>query len=412
MSYLLSIVVPTRNRQKYAIQSVLQIYHVTDERVQIVVQDNSDEEGLEEMLASEQLGNRVKYTFIRERITGVANYAGGIEQSDGEYVCCIGDDDGVLRRIVDVTQWAKEHNVPAVKPGVQASYIWPETTAEFPTGCLNLEYTDSSFFYVNPKRELIPFLESGCIDLPTALLVKAYHGIVRKDMFENIFQKTGKYCGGLSPDIYLSVSLSLCSESLLCMNLPLTIFGACKQSTTGDSINRINVGKLEQAPHFIGQPYTWSDKVPRYYCGTNIWADSAMHALEEMGAVEYQKYYSVEKLTCDCLLNHPAYKKEIMENFRRNQCSDKKLRAELMYSYPRFVLKKIKVFLRGIKIVAKVYRALRSRRQEKINDHVFMIQEVPDIIKAEDIVSSTLDHTVDMFLANVKEDIGGVDHER
>ena len=46
MKYLLSVVIPTRNRQKYAIDSILQIQRVTDERVQIVVQDNSDDSSL------------------------------------------------------------------------------------------------------------------------------------------------------------------------------------------------------------------------------------------------------------------------------------------------------------------------------------------------------------------------------
>ena len=45
--YLLSIVVPTRNRQKFCLEAVKQILSVTDERVQIVVTDNSDENTLE-----------------------------------------------------------------------------------------------------------------------------------------------------------------------------------------------------------------------------------------------------------------------------------------------------------------------------------------------------------------------------
>ena len=120
MKYLLSVVIPTRNRQKYAIDSILQIQRVTDERVQIVVQDNSDDSSLEDMILSKRVGDRVKYTYIKERISGVDNYAGGIAQSDGEYVCCIGDDDGVLRKIVDVVELAKRNNINAIKPGVQA----------------------------------------------------------------------------------------------------------------------------------------------------------------------------------------------------------------------------------------------------------------------------------------------------
>ena len=60
MQYLLSIVIPTRNRQKYALQSVQQIYDVTDDAVQIVVQDNSDDNSLSAMLEKQAFGPRVK----------------------------------------------------------------------------------------------------------------------------------------------------------------------------------------------------------------------------------------------------------------------------------------------------------------------------------------------------------------
>lgn len=399
MSYLLSIVIPTRNRQKYAIQSILQIYDVTDKRVQIVVQDNSDDCNLKDMISSKNLDDRVKYTYISKRIPGVENYAGGIEQSDGEYICCIGDDDGVLGRITDVVEWAKGKNISVIKPGVQASYIWPETSKEFPTGCLNLEYSDATSFFVNPQDELVRFLKTGCIDLPNALLVKAYHGIVKRDLFQKIYNKTGKYCGGLSPDIYLSVALSSFTTTLFCINFPLTIFGACKQSTTGDSINRVNVGKLEQAPHFIGQPYTWSDKVPRYYCGSNIWADSALHALMDMEKHNLQNSFSIEALTCDCLLNHPKYKKEIMENFHRNNGERKLLRKEMQGSYPSHIKKCVKDVVKKMKAVAKVYRIIRDYRQEKANEKVFVRQGVTDISMAEKMISNVVDTFIDEFVA-------------
>ena len=184
MDFLLSIVIPTKNRQYYARQCVKQIYDVTDNSVQIVVHDNSDNNSLCRMLAEENYSRRVKYTYIPGVIRAVDNYAGGIADSDGDYICCIGDDDGVLRGITEIVKWAKENDIVAIKPGVQASYFWPGTMPSFIEGCLNLERTDSTHFFVSPKKELVTFLQSACNDLPNALLVKAYHGIVRKDMFE------------------------------------------------------------------------------------------------------------------------------------------------------------------------------------------------------------------------------------
>ena len=174
-------------------------------------------------------------------------------------------------------------------------------------------------------------------------------------------------------------------------------------------INKVNVSKLELAPHFIGQPYTWSEKVPDYYCGMNIWADSAMHALDDMGAEDMKKLFYVEKLTCMCLLNHRAYKKEIMENFRRNNCDKQLLRKEIRKTFPGFAKKRIKTFFREIKLVAKIYRAIRDKRQAQVNEKVFTTAGIADIKTAEEIITATVQPAIDKFLDTMKNTKGGTD---
>lgn len=387
MSYLLSIVIPTRNRQMYAIASVKQCLEVTDERTQIVVSDNSDNDSLQGLI-NELRSSRVKYKYTKTRIPGVDNYANGIEMSDGEYLCCIGDDDGVLPFITDITEWASSAGEPIVKPGVHASYIWPNVVEYYKTGCLGLDNVSSRYWYEDVQQELVNFLHTGCDDLPKAHLPKAYHGLVRKDMFEEIHRRTGRYCGGLSPDIYLSMSLSLLVDRVLCIDIPLTIFGACKASTTGDSLNKCNKGKLEDAPHFVGQPYTWSNKVPRYYCGANIWADSALHALEDMGAQDMVNEFSVERLSCYGLLYQRIYREEIMDNLEKNCCDKKALKCMMRKEYPYYLLRTIKTTLRNNKLVFGLYVKLRKLRQK--NSQAFSMPGVEDISSAAQIITRAI----------------------
>lgn len=402
-SCLLSIVVPTRNRQFYAVQTIKQILKVTDKYVQIVVSDNSDDDRLR-MLIKNLDDQRVKYEYIAERIPGVDNYANGISMSDGEYVCCIGDDDGVLREIVDLAQWASENNVKAIKPGVQAAYIWPNTVELYKTGCLSLDKIDASYQIVNPKSELKEFLKTGCIDFPNAKLVKAYHGIVRRDMFEKIKRKTGRYCGGLSPDIYLSVSLSLLTDEVVCVNVPVTIFGACKQSTTGDSLNKTNVGRLEDAPHFVGQAYEWSNLVPRYYCGTNIWADSALHALSDMGS-EWISLFSVEHLTCACLLAYKEYTEEIMDNFTRNNGDEEKLASLMQTESASYSRRRLKNWIKQQKVLFDIYKKIRDLYFKISDSQSFSRNGVPDISEAESIVSKKIHAPFEQLLKEELKEI-------
>lgn len=399
--YLLSVVIPTRNRQYYAINTVKQILSVTQRNVQIVVSDNSDDLSLKKML--NDLGeDRVKYQFIRERISGVDNYGNGISLCDGKYVCCIGDDDGVFGEIQNVVKWADDEEILAVKPGIQAAYIWPNTVEMYKTGCLSLERVSEKVEHINPKKELVEFLKTGCIDFPEARLVKAYHGIVRRDLFEEIYRNTGCYCGGLSPDIYLSVALSLLVDDLVCLDIPLTIFGACKQSTTGDSLNKVNVGKLEEAPHFVGQAYEWSDKVPRFYCGMNIWADSALHALADMKKTEMIKLFSVEHLTSFCLVQYVDYSSEIMENFEQNH-GDRGLLDEFLKRDKIDYKKKIfKNHIRNRKIIFGLYKKIRDSYYKITNSQSFVQNGVQNITEAEIVCSKRLHNIFEVLNEKIR----------
>ena len=405
VEYLLSIVVPTRNRQFYAIQTIKQILSIADKSTQVVVSDNSHDNSLKGMIEAIN-DDRVKYEYINDRIPGVDNYANGISMSDGKYVCCIGDDDGVLREIIDVVKWASDNNIKAIKPGVQASYIWPNTVDLYKTGCLSLDTIDCSYKYIKPKKELISFLKAGCIDFPEAKLVKAYHGIVRRDIFEEIKNRTGKFCGGLSPDIYLSVSLSLLIEELVCFNIPLTIFGACKQSTTGDSLNKINVGKLEDAPHFVGQKYEWSSKVPRFYCGMNIWADSALHALSDMKENDMMNLFSIEHLTSFCLLNYKNYEKEIMENFHLNNGDIKVLNDLLRLERTAYRKRNFKAFIKQQKIIFELYKKIRDTYYKLAKSQSFSQNGVCDICEAERIVSKRISGTFKQLVSILTNESG------
>ena len=41
-NFLLSVVIPTKNRENYASATVEQILNINDDRIQVVIQDNSD----------------------------------------------------------------------------------------------------------------------------------------------------------------------------------------------------------------------------------------------------------------------------------------------------------------------------------------------------------------------------------
>lgn len=299
--FLLSVVIPTRNRQKFAASCVHQVYGVTDDSVQIVVQDNSDNASLKAMLTDIVGTERLKYNYAPDRLTGVENYAKGVELADGEYVCCIGDDDGVMGYITDVVRAARENGYQAIKPASSAVYYWPGTLDRYKTGCAFMEKMTLRAHAFSPRQGVETLISNGFQRYLQTDIVKAYHGVVKKEYFCELNRKTAHYCGGLSPDIYWSVALSLMMEKAVSIDIPLTICGACKVSSTGEAANRLSVGPLKDAPHLIGQTYVWTDQIPDLYCDETIWADSAIHALDDMGMYPLMSAFHAEALLKACI---------------------------------------------------------------------------------------------------------------
>src|ERR1035437_10295551 len=87
---------------------------------------------------------------------------------------------------------------------------------------------------------------------------KVYHGIVSKDLFDKVKFATGHYFGGLSPDIFAAMSLSLFAKRFIVIDYPFTIGGVCKSSSTAQNMGGGHRGELITAPHlYLRGNYTW-----------------------------------------------------------------------------------------------------------------------------------------------------------
>ena len=101
---LLSIIIPTKNRQVYCLKSIRQILGVVSKDVEIIVQDNSDDNSLSEEFKSQEF-EMVKYNYHSGVLSFVDNFSEAVSLCSGKYVCMIGDDDGVLPIIEKVTKY-------------------------------------------------------------------------------------------------------------------------------------------------------------------------------------------------------------------------------------------------------------------------------------------------------------------
>jgi glycosyltransferase involved in cell wall biosynthesis len=379
--FILSVIIPSRNREEYAFQCIMQVLNATDDDVQVVIQDNSDTDKLRLRFTDAILSKRIKYNYSSGLLSFVDNFSLGIEHADGEYLCIIGDDDGINPEIVEVVRWAKLNKVEAISPQIRLNYIWPETGIKYyknDTGNLMIINFDLKHQYFDTKEEINKLLKSGGQNYLKYNLVKIYHGIVKKSAMDKVKNITGKYFGGLSPDIYSAVALSLVIDKVLKVDYPLTIPGVCSKSGSGHSSTGRHHGKLEDAPQLKGHTnYQWSQLVPKFYSVETLWADSALAVLVEMKRFDLVNNFNVAALSAYCLYNYKEFNQITKENYL-NYCENKninKIQAKI-YLNAGFVNGPIKDFF------YKVYDKLTRKRNAIQNyDGIENIKEAEKILK-------------------------------
>lgn len=351
--YYLSIIVPTRNREAYAYASAMQILLATNDDVQLVLQDNSDNDTLFGKFVDSPFLSRIKYNHSSDLLSFVDNFNESISLADGEYLCIVGDDDGVNPDIVEFIYWVKANNIVAVTPEIRLNYIWPSAgLSHFKNddGNLVISRSGQTGEFFDTKDELLKLLKNGGQNYLQFNLVKIYHGIVKRSAMDKVKEITGNYFGGLSPDIYSSVALSLVIEKVLKVDYPLTIPGVCRMSGSGQSAIGAHIGKLEDAPHLVGHSnYQWSKIVPRFYSVETIWADSALAALHDMKREDLFYKFNVHSLTAYCYVNCKAFNLYTNTNHidycKQNSISNLKRKRLLLLSYIKGPI--IDLILRG-----------------------------------------------------------------
>lgn len=124
MSKILSIIIPTRNRQIYCIKSILSIIVDIDHRCEIVVQDNSSDDSLRKLI-SDLNNNSVVYNYNSKPLSFVDNFEEALNLSSGEYFIVLGDDDSTTKDILPIVEWMKKENIESVSSSFVVDYIWP-----------------------------------------------------------------------------------------------------------------------------------------------------------------------------------------------------------------------------------------------------------------------------------------------
>lgn len=335
---------PTRNRQEYAKQTVRFIANISD-KIQIIVNDNSDNDELKRSLADLIERGSVEYHFIPERISAVDNYENAVSYVTGEFFCAIGDDDIVLPNIIECIEWMNRNGIDIVKGSKKQAFFWPTKQRKWFDGRLQAYSYTADIKLCEPRKGIEKLLRNGGMEYDRFEIAGSYHYLLRTNLVHRVRKITGCFYGGCSPDMYSAVCLSLLPDiKLVEIDYPITLPGLCPASTSADSVRGKHFGKLENAPQFIGmkQAYKWDERIPKIYAVETIWCETLFKAMDAMGEGELiDKFFNRRKFINSLYYNNGcnAYiLKHLHQNDLRLLQEDKSKKVSTFRKYAAYLM--------------------------------------------------------------------------
>lgn len=316
----LSIIIPTRNRQYYCLSAIRQILALRLNSFEICIQDNSDINSLSNDI-QELNDEHIVYHYHGGVLSFVDNFSEAVSLSSGRYLCMIGDDDGLVKDIDKVLDYAISHNIDAVVPSIDYAYYWPTDKPLVPRGENGYLLAPRRVIKAKYKKvtpSLKKMLSNAGQDYQRLNLPRLYHGLVKKEVIDSIKKQTGVLFDGLTPDIYIATALLLSCKSIYKTNISITISGVCPTSGSADSDTGRHTGKLSDAPHFRGHTeYQWKEEVPYFYSIETIWAETFLHVLDNFKLNSEIVRFNIPLLDAICRFKYPQFKNEIDNHANR-----------------------------------------------------------------------------------------------
>lgn len=315
---LLSVVVPTKDRYKYLKHLIKLIQSYNSDEWEIVVQDNTDDntEILEFLKELNYPG--CKYFHEKGQLPMTTNADKAILHSEGEYVCFLGDDDGVCPNALEYCRLMKENGYEAMRSNL-AGYYWPDAVSNYDGahGKVIKPETTGSQTLLRTEDVLMDVVKRGFVDRGN--LPSVYHGIASRKALNRVYEKCQTFFPGQSPDISSGIAMALVVDHFLKVDDIVTITGA--SAFHGGK----TVGMKKRYPEIKDMVWfrpnaeqIWDKRLPKIAVGSIIWAESSIETLRNMGRediinkIDFETiykhfavyYFPIRKLVYNLTNNH------------------------------------------------------------------------------------------------------------
>jgi len=285
MKPLLSIVIPTKNRYLYLESFVRSFIAFESNEIELVIQDNSDIQSKDFIDNLTSINDqRIKYNYSDISLSMTGNCDLSVDLATGEYVCMLGDDDGLLFDVsIKVIKYCISNSYDAAIVN-KAEYYWPDTShavwKDLLAGKVFYKKYDFRANSISIENEIAKVLNEGTA-WSLGFLPRVYHGFVKKECLNELKSISGTHFPGPSPDMANAIGLAKVVKTLVNIDVPAVISGHSKKSGGGMGGEKKHHGKIEDQPFLPKETVkSWSNKIPKFWSGATIYAASALEALE------------------------------------------------------------------------------------------------------------------------------------
>lgn len=314
---IVSIVVPTHNRARYAKTCIASVLEVGGEDVELVVTDTSTDRELYDFLHRDRpdllADPRFVYRKIDEPSDVTKNHNDAFALATGEYVGVIGDDDFVTSALPEVLRWAHANDIACVSQTLPAVYAWPDFRAKLSrgghAGRLYVPRRAGGLRWRNAETDLVACLQRAFQG--TDRMPRTYHGFVKRALLEHVKATTGAYVHGSSPDMAGSVAVAAQIGRYCEVDIPLSIPGISGGSNSGRSALNTHKGDLSsdaQTRKFVEAG--WPPGLPRLFSVETVWAHAGLITLGHLRP-ELADRFNYARLIALCTLRHPDFREAI-----------------------------------------------------------------------------------------------------
>ncbi|EJI1576277.1 TPA: glycosyltransferase family 2 protein, partial [Escherichia coli] len=319
----LSILIPTKNRSEYLDDVLSSLLTWKRDDFEVIIQDNSDDLKTHNVVEKYRYDHRVKYFYVKEHLSVIDNFEYAVKNSSGKIITAIGDDDGILPIVMDVADWMLKNSVEAVLTN-KAEYVWPDLISKYNSNYNNSKLKfNKNYSYDYKKINCIDEFLQVCRHGGTSMgrLPRIYYGLVCRESLDHVFNLTGQYFPGPSPDMANAASLSLVIKSFYYLNFPVFIAGSSSKSTAGLGLKRKHLGAISEIKHLpMNTMAEWNKNIPDFWSGPTIWAQSISSVIKKMEPTYDLNY---EYLYARCFVFFPQKSKCIYLALRQYGISGK-----------------------------------------------------------------------------------------